>query len=525
MVLKKILKDYYVFEIILGLIFGYFAIQKVDLPPFDEALYQYLALNDNVSNSNWGPLYSKYLSIFFYFTKDTIFVNYANWFLISFIFVPFSVLILGRALGFDRRMQSIVFMATLTMDGNFPVDPKVQAFNFVCITLIGVALAENKNFILSSALASLSPLLVYVRQDNHIFIVFFFLLLFYNYRLIKNKTQLFKNFLILAAGLFACFLVFRQIGDPFGNGRTWLAFLDHHSLVNYAKYYLDCRAIADCRQKVFEGINSFPELLIKNPHLFFEHALRNANALPKILVDTVKLQPIFGMTYLPIFILLSLALIFSQKITVVKKAIYVFVLIVILKSISTSLIMSPFHKYLIEIAYILPLILVYLIYRLKIYINFKFNPNTAWLAAVLICISILQGIDQTPEFAFKSGELRVVKKLKELNLSQPEKLKVFSAIAAGFYYNGSAQNIVFGELEWYLQSPSKGKSFNDFLDQKQIDIVAITPSLHNASKYKEFTEALNNFIFDEGRPNFVMKFRSGKSFIFVRNTLVNTSPN
>ena len=523
--MKKFFKDYYLFEIILGLIFGYFAIQKVDLPPFDEALYQYLAMNSPYLNSSWGPFYSLYLSLFFRFTNDPITVHYVNLFLLSFVMLPFAVLFLSRSLGFDRKMQSIVFAAVLTSASNFPIDPKVQVFNFVCITFLALIVIKNKNLILTTLLVSLSPLLVYVRQDNHIYVLFFFLFLFYCYRHIKNKRDLFKNLIVFAVGLFCCFITFKSIGNPFGYGRTWMAFLDHHAVVSF-EYYKNCDSIAACRNVIFSGIEGFQDLILTKPELLIEHLLKNVETIPKVLTYSAKVQPIFGDAYLPVLLFIVLAVFFATNLSlsVAPKALYIFIFIGILKSLSTSIIMSPFTKYLLEIVYIMPLVLIFIIYGVKKIIIFKEFKLPAVFFMGLISITFLQGLDQTRQFGFRSGELEVVTKMKELNLPNPAKLKIFSALAAGFYYNGSTENAVFGDLDSFLQGSSKSKTINDFLDEKKIDIVAISPSLHNASKHREFASELNKFISDKGRPNFVMKFSKGKSFIFIRNHLQQSSP-
>ena len=355
-----------------ALLLSYNFTARFDLPLHDEALYARGLYKDN---GGWGPLYQLTYFLLNQVTNSRILSFHILFFVLTFILLPLFGYGFARKLGYGPLSSSSLALYMLFSNWNYPVQPKIQIFNFVIFILAFLirwseVLREKTRLYL---FYSIMILLVFCRQDNSIILAGF--LLWDLFKLLRKKEIKPLISLLLVNGLaaLAFWLIF---GNPFGTERSWFAFRDHFLWRNNDFFAADLASgisFETSIERFFNGATSIREALFNNPLPVLTHFLKNLLQLPLTLmgnfVPVVHDEFVFFWTL--IFYGFLIIMIYWDKTPShpihpeIKTDFKIVFSLICLKCLITATLLQPWSKYVFEINFFLFVLLLNFLARFQ----------------------------------------------------------------------------------------------------------------------------------------------------------------
>lgn len=389
----------------------------IDFDPTDETLYLWHGIQKNFANTGWASLYSLWYSFLYTITQKPVQALFLNIYLISFFLLP--LLIFQTARHLDLSLFSSLGLSFLisTTTLNLNTFPRLQVFNFVFLLaafLLSRTQPPNKmRLFLFYFLMAIS---LYIRQEN----IFIFVLFF-----IFDLIQLRKNpqlmvVLFMSAGL-ALLIPYGLLKSPFSQNRLFQAFEFYYSIRH--QFELNGRSVSEA----FFKAQSFTECLFRAPELIFKHILNNFLPLLQNFFQELSLKSLSNgpdwqqnssnLLYFLLGISFFLTSPSPKKNLPLRKNFLFFSFAIAFRTITTSLLLYPDRKYLLELVFIFPILVYLLLPHISLRLP-NFFPQIA--LGLIAVIGILQIIKIDDSFFYQQNMRTFVKAFDKIGLRQEE---------------------------------------------------------------------------------------------------------
>lgn len=476
------------------------------LPFYDESLYAIGATTFDGWSSLYGFIYSVLNRVFTSPVQSFYFLNS----FISFYLVPILVYLLCRKIKFSQIQAVLFSLISLLAPWNFPSEPKLQVLNY-CFLVWGFLLRDRKRLASFYFILTLS---LFLRTDNIIILLTFYI--FDLYQSIKDKQ--FKSILLstfFGAILFSSLSLMWSF--PFSSSRNYLAFHDHFSWRNESfliqNLYTPGSSRFDQVKDFFHADYSLAKAIVNQPDASLMHFKNNLLDLPKSFLDCYKLLTTLPISVFYIFFLIIFIFNISSETQTLKKETYidfgVFTLAIIIKCLSTSILLQPWYKYIFEATL---LTLMFLCLSILIHSKWTLKPR---LIVALPLLGLFLSF-KTKEIVFHADvDLRIILHyVKEYEKIAPIRFGFSNTFMAGWYHRK-----FFGHAPNRLIDDEILKDFSNFLFKNQIDMVIIEPQFRYLYSHTKLKSQWENFEAEPTKYGFCLLINDTLSHfaIYVRN--------
>ena len=493
-----------------GLKYSYGLSSLIDIGLYDESGYLGSGVNllkNGFPSADWAPLYSLWYFLLSFFTSDNIDLYYFNY-NFQVIFLPLLTFIFLRTKKVNIYLSLFFSFFLLISYANLVIWPRVSNFALLVLLFFFIIASlvkktENKLIIYTLGLFLTS----YARPE--FFLTFILLFVYSVFFMVKNKKINPFIFLIVLAFIIGIFIYW---GNPFGGGRSSLAFREHFAINWVARTdskYSSWKDTSIIIKHVFGNANSFLECFIANPIAVFKHITYNFWNFSKfgfgeffihsnilLPVKFSQSESIFALSNLqrlsvnPIFMIEGIILFLSIIVTLFfyfrgksislfwrnfkqeKQTIFVLTLSII-PSLISSILIFPRPHYLIVTFFFLFIILTLIFGEKDKSFTFKTSYYLIGLFIVLLVPNktVLHAIPTKYNGNNVTTTIRII---RGLNLTN--KIKITAA--EGSYSTYLGENFI--DVCPYSK---KEYNFSDFLEKENLDIIVVTPRLINSRVY------------------------------------------
>jgi hypothetical protein len=528
--------DILLFVLLIGLGIKYvFHIESfIDIYLYDESGYLYRGINLfqlGLPNAQLAPFYSLWYYILSLIVKDSISIYFLNLKILTTI-IPVLLFLVFRRYRIPKLPSFLVAYFFLISSGNFLTFPKVSHFAISLILFSILISTFSKKSNLKLAIIIIGALFSsYVRPE--LFLSFIILLIYYVFKIIMNKTNFreFKTNIILGLTILLSFIV---VGIPFINGNRGFDAFSQHFALNWVKWnnskLSPMTNTGEIINQSFGKINSVWGALISNYKLFFKHILDNISWIKFDFMNLFNHTSILLPNYSrfsnleSLSIIVTILLFAGYKIYISKtsmlnyiknnlkerKELFIICFVYIIPVFLSVIIIYPSAHYLIMMSTILMIILLSLLYSPS-----KVKPQIGNIKFLLLIIFSIALIILTPHSSKlirlhdNQYNLSVIKYLRSLNI----KTKVNLLEAEGGY------NIYLGSNYNRVPEYAKNTNFNEFLIQKNINMIILSGTLSTYNKFSSDSSWLY-FIDNYNKYGFSKKEISNNGIvIFIKKSL------
>jgi hypothetical protein len=353
--------------IICGLFFSVNFRERLDLPIWDEASYS----RGTFKNAHgWSPLYQVIYFLFNSFTADRVNSFFYIFFLLTFMLFPILFMLVIKKLGKSNYLVFSSGFLVLTAPWNFLVTPKVQIFNLLFFFLILLyrltAPIDNfwKRYGIYYALIAVS---VFIRQDNLIFLGISFVM--DARRTIVQQRNTIKFFIGIPAIISLSMIsTFYLLGETYPSHprRSINAFVDHHYWNNRNTLkFKDHRHLSkiEWHEQVLGNATSITDVFISGRVSFLEHFQSGLKRFftklePKIFSRNLSNSYFYiswiNLAWLNLFVFVFINFFQPGNSQVTLKRVHkydviIFIVGIVVKCITISLLLSPWIQYLVDL--------------------------------------------------------------------------------------------------------------------------------------------------------------------------------
>jgi hypothetical protein len=488
--------------------------QSIDIGLYDESVYLQLGmlLKDWGISSENGPLYSAWYLVLSLLTTDKVNLYFLNY-KISIVSLPILVYVFLRKSGSGVIKSTLLAWFILISHGNLYVWPRVSHFALNMILLVLIVNKGRKSWIHFSIIGSLGALILsYIRPEFFLSFIIFSLV-FLASLVTKIPKQKKINLRLFTIYFLASFLLINLFNLPIAGNRSFVAFGQHFSInwitwtKNQMNPWTDWEEIIPLN---FADSNNILEMLRKNPVIFVKHLGTNlsgmksapelilpvfaytgktpqSNMLSPLPTSNVRSRQLLQEIVIIVLFLLILSFSLSNKheikaqIQKSKHFIYQ-ILLFMLPAMIASILIYPREHYL----YIL-IVLFYLLLSICILTISQSKPPDehnkiltqkilplAFALFLITPLPFLGGINNQPV-------LQTIRLIDSLNINK----QVFMLEAEGGF------NIYLNNNFDRVPEYKKNEGFYQFLKNKNINLVIVSPALLNDIRFKDDPEWLN----------------------------------
>ncbi|MCB9033345.1 MAG: hypothetical protein H6553_05875 [Chitinophagales bacterium] len=504
--------------------------QYMDILFGDEATYLDIATKFfNKIDLSFGPLYALYYKLYLFFTNDKIFIYYLNFKVLS-ILLPILLYIFLVRLKYTWQTSLFIALSLLISAINITCWPKISHFTLVIILLFLIASTYLKNTTQKIIILTVGTFIIaYSRPE--FFLVFYILIIWCIYLLIKNKSKQ-NSFLFISASIFFCFVLL-TLGFPsedvlMPNGvlikRSYVAIVQHYYLSEQLRgiqhdfnflsaydYYYN-RTFADANGSVLKLFTHHFPLMLK--HILVNIAFYALQFLSKL---ATIINPVFikmGKKFILSTVLVILAIVFSiyknkdfkvwiKSFLQENKTELIYIILFLIPTTIACLLMMPREHYIVLQLLFITIIAAILIEAIVL----KFKYASYILLIAIIIISFFRQLSDYTFVQVDSSKNNInVKLIKELQHIANEKDTIFMFTdllnSSAFIDNAKEPKVV--EYSYYYHNYN---NFYDYIFHKPYNLIIYSktmeqePILRNDSTWHSFLNNPSALNFKEYKSN------------------------
>ncbi len=477
---KKI--NYFYLLVFFTLIFSINLPLRYELPLYDEAFYSRAILG----NYGWSPIYMLVYKFFNIFTRDSMVSYYLIFYILNVFGIPLLVYKILEFMWKNTQASFLISIAITISRFNYELSPKIHNFNFLFLLLIiylKIKFEDKKWF--QPCFYLLLALSLYIRSDNVIIFAGVLIFQFWN---AKKSLKLLKSELLalIPAGLFLI-SSYPFWGAVINSKRNWLAFLDHYYWLYFQNNISGNQlTFQQMVQQNFTNCHSLWDFIRLYPMKAVLHAYSNLKSIfLQFSFYLTASEQVFWHFGTSVFVMaMNIVLAFFVKLfghADIKssenfKSLYLILLLMLLRSLITSLILQPQDKYILDFCFGFLVLAISLTHFIKLRKIANHIINLITFGSALVTLALFKYPNQPSFYQYKTT--KVLDAVRSSILAK----NVTSVLYTTDVLAWSNFNLKEYQLNDLSLQPEMRNNLRSFLEKREIDLIIFDKHLKTQAR-------------------------------------------